>query len=200
MKTEALPKKESPSAPAVMVRIVGPEVVVVGDRVHRAGDVVPVPEPLAEKLVSEGRASRGVKVRVIKAGLIGHRYCAVGDVLEADMDAAAHLIHREQVVYAGGGLPPLFPVIKNAWKYFAQPEAPDPYAGEPRVRVKALRLVAIPGGSMEAGQTASVPESHAARLLANKAVALAAPGETLSERGKAFLERLVSPRVGAPSY
>jgi hypothetical protein len=167
--------------------------------VAAAGDVRRILDAEAAKHVAAGRATfAGARVRVLRPYLVGSVWREVGDEFELPLDMA--LSHHRM-----GGLAIVdtsslsgnvhIPAVEPRPK---RTEPPDPYANEPRVTIKALRTVAIPGGSLGAGEEGEVPEVGAARAVAAGAAQLVGLYKW-TDRAFRLLEALRNPNPVRPT-
>jgi hypothetical protein len=169
-------------------------------RIAIAGQERMIERSEACRLVAAGFAVFAtVKVRAIcRRCNVGNVIVEAGDVLDVVEEDAIAAYRRSAAVLvdplaidpAKLGTPiPLVPPL---------PPPRDPYEGEPRVKVRALHLTPIPGGTLNPGEEATIPESVAVRGKATGALEKCGV-EGWTDRAMRFLEELLNPNPMRPT-
>jgi hypothetical protein len=187
-------EKESPPAasaepapPETLLRFVKFALLATGD-VAQGGDVLRVPAAEAARLIEGGHAlCFGVRIKVVRDALIGSVFHVAGDLVELMSDEAIGAHNRGVAILIDPGAidpaklqtpPPIIPRIPPR----------DPWEGVPRVNVRALRNTVVPGGGLETGQEAEVPENWACDAVDAGSVEFTGLIDRLSDRGRKYLD------------
>jgi hypothetical protein len=192
------PSKESPPAPVETTLVKFVKEYVVDNEIMRVGDTRRLEMPEASRLVAARRANfAGIMVRVIEGCLLDNVWRSPGEEVEINPELA---LARHAVGVLTILDPSALPGNAKLPTVQARPKKappPDPFKGEPLVRVRALRAVSYPGGSIEPPQEADVPEAWAAQAIAWKAVELCGVAKW-TDKAARYLRALVPGRPPPP--
>jgi hypothetical protein len=207
-KSTPAPPAPSPAAPApppvepetLNLRFLRPTATADGELVT-PGEFRRLPLEEAKRHIGAGRAVKdAVKIRILFDNInVDNVIYQAGDIVETTEGIALAKYRQSAVELVDPwSIPPgRLPVQEPRPK---RPEPRDPYEGEARIKIKATDTVCIPGGSLSAGEEATVPESAACRAVASGKATFVDLLDRLSDQGRKWLEALLkNPTAPAPA-
>ncbi|QEH33956.1 hypothetical protein OJF2_24890 [Aquisphaera giovannonii] len=170
---------------------------------REAGELVTVPETLAEQWAEAGRAVYTIRIKALRDGVVAHRHILVAGqegiasqfrALDLHRDGAAEIVDPSQLTEP---LPDRRPPVKPT-------PPPDPFNGQPRIKVTVTGdHLMFNSTHFGKGVALDLPEERACQELKSGFVKLAT-GARLTQAGERYLSALRSSRARAgdifPTY